>query len=115
MALDKITSTSTILLFASNLYANGRIIVFSDGSTKLIREPIEYEVSEPDDYIVIKHGDRLTELANRFYKDKVLLPSHHYWIIADANRTIIRNPLDISHLVGKQIVIPNILNFKLKD
>lgn len=116
MALDNTTSSqSTLILSISNPYANGRVIVFSDGLSILVRDIIEYVPAEPDDYHTVKIGDRITAIANYFYKGKVLLPSHYWWIIADANQEIIVNPLDLSEAKGKQIVIPNILNFKLKN
>lgn len=111
--LDNIQTVESIELPLSNPYANGRVIVFADGSAKLVRDRIEYVSKEPDDWYTVKHGDRLTSIAYRFYKDKVQLPSHYWWIIADVNK--IRNPLDISAYIGKDILIPNILNFKLTN
>jgi hypothetical protein len=115
MALDNIVSSTPLILSINNPYANGRVIVFADGSTKLVRDIVQYTPTEPDDYHTVKINDRITAIANFFYQGKVLLPSHHWWIIADANRKLIRNPLDLSHLKGKQLVIPNILNFKLSN
>lgn len=113
MALDNTVSITPIVLPVSNMFANGKMIVFSDGSAKLVRDRVVYEPAEPDDYYTVKYGDRLTSIAYLFYKNKVLLPSHYWWVIADANK--IRNPLDLSSWVGKDIVIPNILNFKLSN
>lgn len=113
MALDNVVSISPISLPISNLYANGKILVFKDGTGKLKREPVTYIPSEPDDYYTVRINDRLTSIAYKFYNDKVLLPSHYWWIIADANK--IKNPLDLSALVGNEIIIPNILNFKLSN
>lgn len=115
MALDNISSSAGISLSTSNLYANGRIIVFADGTMKLIRDRIVYSPSEGDDYYTVKINDTLTGIAYKFFKNKVLLPSRYWWVIADANQPAIRNPLDITHLKGKEIVIPNILNFKLTN
>lgn len=113
MVLDKVSDIQPIELRVSNLYANGRILVFSDGTQKLRRDRVEYVATEPDDYYTVKIDDSITKIAYDFYKDKVELPSHFWWIIADANK--IRNPLDLSALVGEEIVIPNILNFQLKN
>ncbi len=113
MAVDNISQIDPIELRVSNLYANGRILVFADGSQKLRRDRITYVPAEPDDYHTVKIDDSLTKIAYDFYKDKVELPSHFWWIIADANK--IRNPLDLSAMVGIEIVIPNILNFQLKN
>lgn len=111
MAIDQSLSVSPIELPVSNMFANGRMIVFDDGTGKLARDPITYTPTEPDDYYTVKKDDVLTRIAYKYYKSKVDLPSHYWWIIADANN--IRNPLDLSSYVGKEIVIPNILNFKL--
>lgn len=113
MALDSIVSQKSITLQVSNMYADGRIIQFSDGSTLLVRDRIEYKEIEPDDYYPVKYNDRITSIAYKYYKRIVILPSHYYWVIADANNII--NPLDLSSYVGKEIVIPNILNFKLTN
>lgn len=110
MAIDS-TKTASLSLKLSNLYANGRIIIYADGTGRMIRDIVDYKPAETDDYYVVTINDVITRIAYRFYKDKVLLPSHYWWIIADANN--IRNPLDLSGLVSKEIVIPNILNFKL--
>lgn len=113
MALDNTVSVTPIELSVSNMFANGSMIVFSDGTGKLVRKPIEYVPTEPDDYYTVKINDVITRIAYNFYKSKVDLPSHYWWIIADANA--IKNPLDLSSYVGKEIVIPNLLNFKLKN
>jgi len=113
MALDNIVTTNAIQLPVSNLFANGQMIVFADGTGKLVRTKSVYVPSEPDDYHSVKYGDRLTSIAFKFYRNKVQLASHYWWVIADANN--IKNPLDLTALVGKEIVIPNILNFKLSS
>ena len=113
MALDQIVTINPIELRVSNLYAQGRMIIFADGSGELERDKFEYIPTEPDDYYTVKYDDRLTKIAYDFYNNKVELASHYWWIIADAND--IENPLDISEYIGKEIIIPNILNFKLKN
>ncbi len=114
MAADNTVTSNSIALPLSNMFAvNGKVLVFADGSKKLIRERSTYIASEPDDYYTVKYGDMITNIAYKFYKDKVDKPSHYYWIIADANK--IKNPLDLTSFIGKEIVIPNILNFKLSN
>lgn len=95
----------------SNLYANGRIITYADGTGILVRDIVDYVPTESDDYYTVRYADWISRIAYEKYKNKVILPSHYWWIIADANR--IMNPLDLSAYVGKEIVIPNIDNFKL--
>lgn len=113
MAIDNIVSNEPIELPISNMFANGRMIVFDDGSGKLVRDRLVYEPNEPDSYYTVKIDDVITRIAYKSYQSKVLLPSHYWWIIADANKII--NPLDLSSFVGKEIIIPNLLNFKLKN
>ncbi len=95
----------------NNLYVNGRIIQFSDGTSILIRDKIIYAGQENDLYYTVKDGDELTNLAWRFYKRFVLDASKYWWIIADVNN--IYNPFELDDLIGKDILIPNILTIKL--
>lgn len=111
MPLDNTLSVNPISLSIGNPYANGRMILFVDGTAKLVRTAKDYQARETDEYYVVKIGDLITRIAYRYYKEKVMLPSHYYWVIADVNK--IKNPLDLSAYVGKEILIPNILNFKL--
>lgn len=115
MALDNTVSVSPIILPVSNPYANGRMIVFADGTGKLVRDMIDYTPSESDDYHTIKHNDRITSIAAYYFKDKVPLPQRYWWVVWEANSSIIRIPMDLSLYVGKEIVVPNILNFKLAN
>lgn len=112
MATDN-TKIAPIQLKLSNLYANGRIIIYSDGTGRLVRDIINYVPAEMDDFYTVSMDDVITRIAYKFYKSKVELPSHYWWIIADANN--IKNPLDLTDFIGKEIVIPNILNFKLAN
>lgn len=104
---------SPIELPVSNMYADGRTIIYADGTAVLVRNIAEYVSRDPDEYYGVKIGDVITRIAYRYFKDKVDNPSHYWWIIADVNK--IKNPLDLSSLVGMKILIPNILNFKLKN
>lgn len=113
--LDNQVSVSPIQLPVSNMYANGQMIVYADGTGKLKRDFIEYVPNEEDDYHTIKFGDRLTSIAYFYYKNKVQLPQHWWWVIAEANRSIIRVPMDLSLYVGIEIVVPDILKFTLTN
>ena len=105
----------TILLNDNNLYSNGTVITFSDGTTVLLRKFIEYERVETDKYYTVKNGDELDLIAWQHYEQEVEPRDapKAWWIIAEANKDLIINPLDISDIVGKEIVIPDILRFKL--
>ena len=97
----------------TNLYAAGRLITFPDGTQVLEREFIDYEPTEDDVYHTVKQGDELDEIAFDRYQEVIDPPlaSKLWWVLADAN--VIENPLDISNLVGVDIVIPNITRFLL--
>lgn len=109
--LDNIISQTPIKLPTSNMYANGRQIIFADGTGKLRRYIVVYDPTEPDSYYPVKHGDIITQIAYQKYKSFFPKASHYWWMIADANKMI--NPLDLTRYLGVEIIIPNIANFKL--
>ena len=101
-----------IELRGNNLYRNGEILSFPEGELMLIRDKIQWQRNTDDEYYTLKEWDRLDTLAYKKYQDYVSDPSKFWWIIADANH--IHNPLDLRDYVGKEIVIPNILNVLMK-
>ena len=109
--MSEINNITPIRLDKSNPYANGRVLVFSDGTKKLVRDFVEYVGGEGDDYHTVRLDDTITGIANKFYKEKVDKPERFWFIIADANN--IRNPLDLSTYVGEEILIPNVLDHDL--
>ncbi len=98
----------------SNLFANGRVVTLSDGKPILERDFIDYIPEEDDKYYTIKNGDELDEIAFNHYREEFEEnnASKLWWVLADSNDIIV-NPLDISDLAGKEIVIPNITRFLL--
>ncbi len=97
----------------NNLYVNGRVIDYSDVEAELERIPVDYKPTEKDAYHTVVQGDSLDRIAYDRYKGIVPDPSKYWWVIADANLEVIDNPLDISDLIGTDLVIPDILRFKL--
>lgn len=98
-----------------DLYFNGKIIQFENGQYELQREKITYDSSEPDLYHKVIQGDTLTFIAWKYYK-KHTTPERamRYWkYIADVNDIL--NPIDITDLVGTEIVIPNFNLCKLSE
>lgn len=95
-----------IKLKDNNLYSNGKIIEFKSGDKLLLRNKLKYELGTDDIYHLVKDGDRLDLLAYRYYDSNVEDASKYWWILADVNE--IMNPLDLSELVGTEILIPNI-------
>lgn len=97
----------------NNLYQNGRIIVFDNGEQELERDVLLFPGDEKDTYYTVIEGDDLTKIAYDQYKDFAEDAGKYWWIIADANE--IENPLDISDLVGQEIVIPSFEKFSLRE
>lgn len=90
-------------------WATGTLIAFDDGEERLKINFTDFDGKEKDDYHTVQIDDRLTQIAYDFYKDKIDLP-HRYWFVIAMANDVIRNPLDITGLVGKKILIPNILD-----
>lgn len=96
-------------LRGNNLYRNGEIIVFDNTDEKLLhRELLSIKGTVKDTYYTVKMNDRIDLIAFNHYKNQVEDASKYWWVIADANN--ITNPLDLSEYIGKEILIPNILN-----
>jgi hypothetical protein len=94
-----------------DLYRNGEIQVFENGDKLLQRPLIKVEASLTDSYYKVKDLDNLPLIAYKSYEGTIENASKYWWVIADANN--IENPLDLSKLVGKSILIPNIQKFQL--
>jgi len=90
-----------------DLYFNGELITFENGEQVLRRELITYESTQPDIYHTIIEGETLSHISWNFYKGLTdPLRAGLYWkYLADVNNIL--NPLDLTELVGTQIVIPN--------
>ena len=86
--------------------------LFDSGEEILIRDIVEYVPKESDKYHVVKASDELTKLAGIYYGRSIQNSGKYWWVIADTNN--IQNPLDLTALVGTEIVIPNLLNLKLE-
>jgi phage tail protein X len=82
-----------------NRYEDINILKTEDGKryTKTVKYPV-IEKKANDIYIVGIQGDRLDNLAYKYYKD-----SRYWWIIARANNLGMG---DLTVPIGKQIRIP---------
>lgn len=98
----------------TNVYANGRVITFADGTKILERDFIDYVPTEQDKYYTVKIGDELDEIAFNHYSEiiDIAQASKLWWVIALSNDDI-ENPLDLSDLIGIEIIIPEITRFLL--
>ena len=92
-----------------DLYVNGFIESFFDGERYIEREEIQYNGSDSDRFHTINEIDTLTKIAAVKYKDDIELPHQYWWVIADANNIL--NPMDLTDLIGTEILIPDIFLF----
>lgn len=83
-----------------SLYSDGSINIFSDGSRQLTRRRAKYVPTVSDFWHTLTEGQSLFELANQYYGSESI-----WWLIADANSIV--NPLKLSDLVGRYLLIPN--------
>lgn len=95
-------------LNTDNLYSNGYIIELDSNESLLQRDIIPFEPTLQDQYHTVTAYDRIETIAWKYYKNDIENAAKYWKVIADANHLF--NPLDLSPLVGKQILIPNILN-----
>lgn len=91
----------------NNLYANGYTFEKTQGREFLKRDKIEYSPSAENDrsYRVIE-TDTIWSIAYRYYGD-----SKWWHVIADVNS--IENPMDLSVLVGTELIIPDLERIKI--
>lgn len=107
-------ATTTIEIQGNNLYYNGTINSYpADGELELVREKLDIQPEEGDDYHTIVDGDTCDSIAFKYFKDKVQHSSQYWWVIADANDDVIYDPLDLSDLLGTKILVPDILRIRL--
>jgi hypothetical protein len=90
----------------NNVFRNGRIVEISSTEKLLVREKFETVGTVEDRWHLVKTTDRLDVLAWKYYGSRYDDASKFWWVIADANN--IMNPLDLSELVGKEILVPEI-------
>lgn len=105
--------SDTLKLREENLYSTGRITTFDDGTQELDQGDFSIVGTQNDFYLTPSQGQRLDSIAYDQYKDTVPNPGKRWWVIALAND--VENPLDDTEFIGKEIVVPNILDFKLRN
>lgn len=93
-----------IELPATNLYGNGYIERY-DNTDILERSTLRIVPQEMDKWHIVGDMDMLDALAFRYYGNIDRDASSLWWILADANG--IDNPLDISHLAGSFLLVPD--------
>lgn len=98
-------ATNELIRNDYDLYYNGRVLIFDDGSAILTRDLIEYKSQQSDQWHTVMQTDTITYLAWYYYSKYSDTPSRYWKYIADVNN--ITNPLDLSEYVGKDILIPD--------
>ena len=101
-----------LVLKNDSLYADGYQVQLPNGDIVLNREKIVYVPEVTDKRHPVIQGDTLTGLAYRYYRASAEFPEKYWWIIADANSIL--NPMDISELIGHEIVIPDFVKVSLQ-
>lgn len=95
----------TLVLKTDSPYADGSLITLPNKNIILNRKPISYIPNINDERHTVIQGETLTGIAYRKYRTKTEHPAKYWWIIADANGIL--NPLDLTDLIGYEIVIPD--------
>ena len=81
------------------LYDRGYLVTFNEGDEALYRTPSAYIQGIGDTFHLIKAGEDLLKIAQKYFEDQYL-----WYLIADAND--IEDIFDLT--VNDTIVIPNI-------
>lgn len=109
--LDVNSNNTLVELRESNLYLNGKIVEYNDGTIELLRNKIKWTGRDNDEYYTVRNSDDLDKIAWKMYSNIVEKAEWYWWVIADAND--IENPLDLSEYIGNEIVVPNLSVFLL--
>lgn len=96
----------TIEVRQNNLYQNGNLISYSDGTQAVFRRILNIPTTIEDKYHALSTEESLDFLAWFYYQDEIEDPSKYWWAIADANAII--DPFDLSKHVGQELRIPSI-------
>ncbi len=97
----------------TEMYQDGRLITFQDGTQELENSLDTYQEGEEDDIKILTDKDQLDLLAHNYYKEDLTEAEKYWWVIARANQEI-ENPLYLEEFIGQEILIPNISKFKLQ-
>ena len=106
-------NVNNLVAYDYDLYYNGRVSSFADGDSVLERDLIAYPSKQPDLYHKVNTNDTMSYLAYKYYSPVTKHPSRYWKYIADANNIL--NPLDLSALVGTNIIIPNFQLIRLSE
>lgn len=91
----------------------GKIIQFDDGTMEMDMGELDITRTNKDRFMTPTNSSRLDGIAYEYYVESVSDGGKYWWLLAVAND--IDNPLDKSEFVGREIIIPDILEFKLRN
>lgn len=91
----------------SNQFVDAKIIQINTEEQIIVRKKIDWKPQPTDQKHTVSMDETIDQIAYRYYKNKRANAEAYWWVIADANN--IFNPLDLSDLIGSQLVIPDIL------
>ncbi|WP_291726160.1 hypothetical protein [Bernardetia sp.] len=100
-----------IRLHESNLYAGGTLTIFDDGRRILEAKERTPAKNQAFQTHIVVAGDDLTILAYKYYGSLVTEAKNYWHVIADANN--IEKPWRLEELIGEEIIIPDIYQWKL--
>ena len=89
-----------------NVYSNATIISYTNTEHILQRQPISIAQNNRSRQHVVKQGETLDLIAWQYYQAESQNASALWWVIAEANEIV--DSLNIAHLTGETIIIPNL-------
>lgn len=102
-----------LILNENDLYAEGQLIVDDKGKPVFL-EAKPYRTPANPSFVLhtVVEGDELTGLAFRYYSGLVIDASKYWHLIANENN--IETPYDLSNLIGEDIRIPDVIQYRLQ-
>lgn len=95
----------------NNLYMTGYLLPQDDNAEDLLyRISLSIKPEWEDRWHIVQNEDELDDLAQYYYGPVANNAHALWWLIAEANG--ISNPLDISYLIGINILIPEYFRIK---
>lgn len=97
----------------NNRFAGGSIETFADNTQELVAPNYENALLAVKDYQLksISVGNEITCIAHEVYKNIVSDAGKFYWLLCEAND--IDKAWELDNLAGSDLVIPDIVQFKL--
>lgn len=94
-------------------FITGTITEFEDGTQELDLGDFVIVKTSDDKFVRPQNGDILDKIAFDEYRDIIENECKYWWLIAYANN--IEFGLNSEEFAGKELIIPNILDFKLRN